>query len=197
MVEDGRLVRGAKTNYQHSLKGPFTTIRIMLGSVGGLRADTGAGRRKGQSQQIPGPLVLVAIFAVNVLLFVLFRVFNPNVSFGWRTESNSHTDMNKLHSEHVRASMQADWAARCKQDKQFFSVNQGRLSLKESYVRKLTKQCDGKSSGLVVRLACCSNSSMRESCAWEWRRRRRRTWDMRLSKSLTPGPALVQQCLGA
>jgi len=191
MIEEA-WVRGAKT------KSAFTTtIRIMLGSVGGLRADTGAGRRKGQSQQIPGPLVLVAIFAVNVLLFVLFRVFNPNVSFGWRTESNSHTDMNKLHSEHVRASMQADWAARCKQDKQFFSVNQGRLSLKESYVRKLTKQCDGKSSGLVVRLACCSNSSMRESCAWEWRRRRRRTWDMRLSKSLTPGPALVQQCLGA
>ena len=124
--------------------------------MGGLRADTGAGRRKGQSQQIPGPLVLVAIFAVNVLLFVLFRVFNPNVSFGWRTESESSRDMNRLHSEHVRASMEADWAARCKQDKGFFSVDRGRLSLKKSFVREQTHQCRGSSSGLVVRWACCT-----------------------------------------
>jgi hypothetical protein len=102
----------------------------------------------------PSPLVLVAIGAVNVMGFVIFRTLNPNVSFRWRTESVAllaSRDMNKLHSEHVRASMQADWTARCKQDKTFFMVDQGRVSLHNSYISKLTKLCEGKSSGLIVR----------------------------------------------
>jgi hypothetical protein len=107
-----------------------------------------ADKRNGRG---PSPLLLVAIGAVNVMGFVIFRTLNPNVSFRWRTQSVASRDMNKLHSEHVRASMQADWTARCKQDKTFFTVDQGRVSLLNSYISKLTKLCEGKSSGLIVR----------------------------------------------